>query len=346
MLSHAPLPSAHALRQELPLSSRQSAFVRRSREALERILDGIDQRLVLILGPCSIHHIPAAKDYALRLKQLADELEDRFLILFRAHFEKPRTRTGWKGLLYDPHLDGSDNLDVGLRRSRQFLIDMANMEIPVSTEFLDPNLAYYVSDLISWGQIGARTSESQIHRQMASNLSMPIGFKNRPDGDVSVAVNAVVAAHQPQSFFGWNLHHELCRLQSAGNPYCNVVLRGGASGPNYDLCSVADTAERLLQHGQSPRVLIDCAHDNSRKSPSRQLEVFRHVMEESLKDPQHITGIMLESYLEKGNQTHHPDPRLLDPYISITDPCINWESTEALIREAAQLKAARSFAIV
>lgn len=337
------LPSPQQFQQILPLSFEQRQFILQTREALIRILDGIDPRLILIVGPCSVHNIAATLDYAKRLRTLAEEVSDRFLILMRAHYEKPRSRTGWKGMLYDPYLNGSDDLHTGLLWTRGLLLQLTNLQIPLSTEFLDPTLTPYFSDLICWGQIGARTSESQLHRQMASGLPMPIGFKNRTDGCIQVAVNAVVAAHQPQSYFGVDDQHHACRIQTAGNPYCHVVLRGGKQGPNWDLCSIAETAEALRAVGQTPRILIDCAHDNCKKVPHRQAEIFEQVIEITRKHPSLIAGVMLESYLEKGSQTHHPDPSLIDPSVSITDPCLGWSCTEALIRKAYYTQSTREF---
>lgn len=330
------LPSPAQLHEQFPLTPEQKLFILRTREDLCRILDGIDKRLILILGPCSVHNMDATLKYAEKLKSLAQDISEHFLILMRAHYEKPRTRTGWKGLLYDPHLDGTDDIHTGLQWTRRLLIELTSMQIPISTEFLDPLLTPYFSDLICWGQIGARTSESQIHRQMASGLSMPVGFKNRTDGCVKVAVNAVMAAYQPQSYLGLDHRHQVHHIQTTGNPYCHVVLRGGQRSPNWDLCSISETAEELRKAGLSPRMLIDCAHDNCRKSPSLQAEIFRQVLDTVKKQPQLVSGIMLESYLDKGNQVHHPDPKLIEPTVSITDPCMGWSCTEKLIMEACE----------
>ena len=324
------LPSPLELQHELPLNAHQLEFIKHSRHTVKRILDGTDSRKLLIVGPCSIHDITAALDYATKLKQLAQEVVKSFFIVMRAHFEKPRTSTGWKGMMYDPMLDGSHDLSHGLRSSRQLLQKLADLEMPSATEFLDPMASYYLGDLISWGSIGARTTASQIHRQFSSGLPMPIGFKNGTDGDIHTAVNAVLSAAIPHAYIGMGENGRTGIIRTHGNKDAHIVLRGGEKQPNYDPASINHALD-LLKKAQLPsRLIIDCSHDNSSKKPENQPLVFKSVIKQVLEGNQDIRGVIIESHLNGGNQS--PDkPTKLKYAISLTDACLDWNTTNELI---------------
>lgn len=327
------LPSPTALLAELPKTEAQADFVTRARREIHRLIFTDDQRFLLIVGPCSIHDIEAGRDYARRLATLSREVSDRIMIVMRVYFEKPRTTVGWKGLVMDPHLDGSHDIAAGLRLGRMFLRDVLDLGLPTATEFLDPITPQYVADLVCWGAIGARTTESQTHRQMASGLSMPLGFKNGTDGSFQAAINAIKAAAQPQTFLGINLAGAASAIVTRGNPDCHVVLRGGASGPNYSPDHIARTEALLAQASLPKSVLIDCSHDNSAKQPERQPEVLRALLTQIAAGNRSIMGAMIESNLAAGNQPF-PQPREKLRYgVSITDGCIDWPTTEQLVRE-------------
>lgn len=328
-----PLPSPAALLEELPKSAAQADFVTRARREIHRLIFTDDKRLLLIIGPCSIHDLAAGRDYASRLATLAREVSDRVMVVMRVYFEKPRTTVGWKGLIMDPHLDGSHDLAAGLRLGRSFLRDVLDLGLPTATEFLDPITPQYMADLVCWGAIGARTTESQTHRQMASGLSMPLGFKNGTDGSLQSAVNAIRAASQPQTFLGINLAGAASAIVTRGNPDCHIVLRGGAHGPNYSPEHIARTEESLAKAGLPRSILVDCSHDNSAKQPERQPEVMRALLTQIAAGNRSIMGAMIESNLAAGNQPF-PQPRETLRYgVSITDGCIDWPTTESLIRE-------------
>jgi 3-deoxy-7-phosphoheptulonate synthase len=331
-LEEIPLPTPEELRCRHPLLSPQREFIEEARTQISHILNDEDSRLLLIVGPCSIHDLEAAKEYALKLRALASEISDFFYVVMRVYYEKPRTTTGWKGLLYDPHLDGSHDICEGLNLTRTLLLDLASLEIPVAAEFLDPFSAHYFADLISWGCIGARTSESQIHRQMASGLSMPIAFKNSTSGNIEVAINGVLSASLPQTFIGINDQGYVARQQTTGNPYGHIVLRGGEHKPNYDPESIFLALQRLRQEGLPERVIIDCSHDNSRRQHEQQIAVFESVIHQSLEGELGIRGLILESHLHAGNQPLTQDLNQLHYAVSLTDACIDWETTERLIR--------------
>jgi 3-deoxy-7-phosphoheptulonate synthase len=327
------LPSPSALLAELPKTEAQAEFVTRARREIHRLIFTDDRRFLLILGPCSIHDLGAGREYAARLARLSQEVADRVLIVMRVYFEKPRTTVGWKGLIMDPHLDGTNDIAAGLRLGRSFLRDVLDLGLPTATEFLDPITPQYVADLVCWGAIGARTTESQTHRQMASGLSMPLGFKNSTDGSLQAAVNAIRAAAQPQTFLGINLDGSASAIVTRGNPDCHVVLRGGAAGPNYSPAHIAQTEGLLAKAGLPRSILVDCSHDNSAKKPELQPEVLRAMLTQVASGNASIMGAMIESNLEAGNQPF-PQPReKLRHGVSITDGCIDWATTEALVRE-------------
>jgi len=327
------LPSPTALLAELPKTTAQAAFVAHSREDIRRIIFTDDRRFLLLIGPCSIHDVEAGRDYARRLAALAREVSDRVVVVMRVYFEKPRTTVGWKGLVMDPHLDGSHDIAAGLRLGRTFLRDVLDLGLPTATEFLDPITPQYVADLVCWGAIGARTTESQTHRQMASGLSMPLGFKNGTDGSLQAAVNAIKAAGQPQTFLGINLDGAASAVVTRGNPNCHVVLRGGAAGPNYSPDHIAQT-EALLAKANLPRsILVDCSHDNSAKKPELQPEVMRALLTQIAAGNRSIMGAMIESNLSAGNQPFPVPKEKLRHGVSITDGCIDWTTTETLVRE-------------
>ena len=335
ILDSAVLPAPEYLCRELPRTAEMAEFVATARETIHRILFGDDQRLLLIAGPCSIHDPAAGLEYARRLRKLQDEVDDQLYIVMRVYFEKPRTTTGWKGLIMDPTLDGSCNLPMGLKTARQFLLDVVSLNLATATELLDPITPQYISDLICWSAIGARTTESQTHRQMASGLSMPLGFKNSTSGDIQVAINAIKAASQSQTFLGISHQGLASALTTRGNPNCHLILRGGAGHTNFDESSVQQSAEILASAGLIPSIMIDCSHDNSGKDPARQPEVLREVIRQSVRPDSPIMGIMLESNLVEGAQSFPRPLHELTYGQSITDGCLGWETTEALVREAA-----------
>ncbi len=333
VLENRALPSPAHLLAELPRTEAQSDLVTRAREDIHRVIFTDDRRFLFIVGPCSIHDPEAGREYARRLAGLAREVADRILVVMRVYFEKPRTTVGWKGLIMDPHLDGSNDIPSGLRAARRFLGDVLDLGLPTATELLDPITPQYIADLVCWSAIGARTAESQTHRQMASGLSMPIGFKNGTDGSVQTAVNAIRAAAQPQTFLGIDLAGAASVVVTRGNANGHVVLRGGGGRPNYAPEDIAST-ERLLAAAGLPRsILVDCSHDNSAKQPERQPEVLRALLAQVAAGNRSIMGAMVESNLAAGSQPF-PQPRdRLRPGVSITDGCIDWATTEALLRE-------------
>jgi 3-deoxy-7-phosphoheptulonate synthase len=327
------LPSPTALLAELPKSEAQADFVTRARADIHRLMFTDDKRFLLIVGPCSIHDVAAGREYAQRLSRLAREVADRVMVVMRVYFEKPRTTVGWKGLIMDPHLDGTHDIAAGLRLARALLRDVIDLGLPTATEFLDPITPQYVADLVCWGAIGARTTESQTHRQMASGLSMPLGFKNGTDGGLQAAMNAIRAASQPQTFLGINLEGSASAVVTRGNRDCHVVLRGGAAGPNYSPQHIAEAEALLAKSGLPRSILVDCSHDNSAKRPELQPDVLRALLDQIAAGNASIMGAMLESNLGAGNQPF-PQPReKLRHGVSITDGCIDWATTEALVRE-------------
>jgi 3-deoxy-7-phosphoheptulonate synthase len=341
VLSTHELPSPVELFEELPKSPAQAEFITRSREDIHRVIFTEDKRFLLIIGPCSIHDLEAGREYARRLAALAAEVSDRIMVVMRVYFEKPRTTVGWKGLIMDPHLDGSHDIATGLRTARKFLREVIDLGLPTATELLDPITPQYISDLISWSAIGARTTESQTHRQMASGLSMPLGFKNGTDGTLGSAVNAIKAASQPQTFLGVSVDGRASAVATAGNVNCHIVLRGGSGGPNYSTDDVTKTTDALKKAGLQPSVLIDCSHANSAKKPERQPDVMAEVMQQVAVGNDAIIGAMVESNLEAGSQSF-PQPKSDLKYgVSITDGCIDWATTEKLVRDTHAALASR-----
>ncbi|MET3455807.1 3-deoxy-7-phosphoheptulonate synthase [Pseudomonas kilonensis] len=325
------LPSSLQLKHQLPLNTALSHQVDAHRQAIRAILDGEDSRLLVIVGPCSIHDPKSALEYATNLARLAREVSDSMLLVMRAYVEKPRTTVGWKGLAYDPSLDGSDDMAAGLTLSRELMREMLQLGLPVATELLQPMAASYFDDLLSWVAIGARTTESQIHREMASGLGMPVGFKNGTDGGVGIACDAMRSAAHPHRHFGVDSQGHPAIIQTPGNPDTHLVLRGGHRGPNYDRQSVTQIHSDLTRLKIPARIMVDCSHANSGKDPLRQPQVFNDVLEQRLQGNRSLIGMMLESHLFEGCQPLGPSMRY---GVSVTDGCLGWESTEQLLREA------------
>ncbi|ELR65409.1 2-keto-3-deoxy-D-arabino-heptulosonate-7-phosphate synthase I alpha [Photobacterium marinum] len=325
------LITPNELRRRLPVSDQALNFIRQSRQTIADIIHKRDHRLLVVCGPCSIHDIEAAKEYAIKLKRLSEELSDQLYIVMRVYFEKPRTTVGWKGLINDPHLDGSFEVAEGLHIARQLLIDLVEMGIPLATEALDPISPQYLGDLFSWAAIGARTTESQTHREMASGLSMPVGFKNGTDGSLATAINAMEAAASGHRFMGINREGQVALLTTQGNPDGHVILRGGKQ-TNYDSVSVAECEKEMIASGLSPSLMVDCSHANSRKDYRRQPLVAEDVIHQIREGNQSVIGLMLESHLHEGNQSADLPRDKMAYGVSITDACISWESTEELLR--------------
>lgn len=339
--SNIPLPAPALLLSEVERSQQQAEFIAESRQHIRNILNGKDHRMLLICGPCSIHDTQAGLEYANRLTQLANEVRHQIYIVMRVYFEKPRTTTGWKGLIMDPKLDGSDNIPEGLRQARMFLREVIDTGLPTATELLDPITPQYIADLISWSAIGARTTESQTHRQMASGLSMPLGFKNTTTGDLVAAVNAIKAATQPQTFLGVSEQGVASAVTTSGNPDCHIILRGGDKGPNYGADDVSVTTSLLEKSDLHPSIMIDASHANCGKKQERMPDVFREIVRQRSSGNTRVIGAMLESNLVAGNQSFPQPINELTYGQSITDQCIDWETTETIVREAAeQLKSA------
>lgn len=321
------------LAKELPVSERALDNIESTRNVISDIIHGKDHRLLVISGPCSIHDIEAAKAYALKLKELHETCKDTLFIVMRVYFEKPRTTVGWKGLINDPHLDGTFDIETGLRKARELLIWLAELELPVATEALDPISPQYLAELFSWSAIGARTSESQTHREMASGLSMPVGFKNGTDGSLGIAINALKSAASGHSFMGINKQGQVSIIATQGNPDGHIILRGGKQ-PNYDSVCVSDCEIELENAGLTAGLVVDCSHANSSKDYRRQPLVAQNVVNQILEGNQSIIGIMLESHLNAGNQSSDGKTFAeLDYGVSITDGCIDWDSTETLITQ-------------
>ncbi|MDP4007146.1 MAG: 3-deoxy-7-phosphoheptulonate synthase [bacterium] len=322
---------------EFPVVPKVAENIMKFRRTIRNILSGLDQRLLVIVGPCSIHDEKAGLEYAQHLANLAQELQEHLLIVMRVYFAKPRTTVGWKGLINEPNLDGIMNVAEGLRRARQFLLEVAELGLPAATEWLDLIDPQYLADLVSWGAIGARTTESQTHRELASGLSMPVGFKNGTGGtrySIQIAVNGMIAASKPHVFKSTNTAGKVVEAHTKGNPGVHAILRGGERGSNYDSDSVLATLAMLKKANFPPRLLIDCSHDNSGKDYSRQSEVFRNVLEQRLGGNEGVSGMMLESHLFEGKQPLNGGSASLRYGVSITDGCIGWEETEELLREA------------
>lgn len=324
-----------SLKSELPASAAIEQQVRNARSNVARILDREDPRFLVVVGPCSIHDVDAALDYARRLATLADELSDRMLIVMRAYFEKPRTTVGWKGLINDPHLDDTFEIAEGLRIARKLLLDISELGLPLSTEALDPITPQYLQDLISWSAIGARTTESQTHREMASGLSSAVGFKNGTDGGLAVALNALQSVASPHSFLGINPEGQVSVMQTRGNPNAHIVLRGGSNGPNFDEASITRCESELEKAGLKQNIMVDCSHANSSKDHNRQSIVAQEIARQIMDGNTSIVGLMIESNIAAGNQSLSSSRGDMAYGVSVTDACIDWETTENLLRELA-----------
>jgi 3-deoxy-7-phosphoheptulonate synthase len=318
------LSTPRALKAELPGTDAANATVANGRQAIKRILRQEDPRLLVIVGPCSVHDISGALEYAGKLNALRRECADQFEIVMRVYFEKPRTTIGWKGLINDPYLDNTHDIEAGLKKARRLLLDITGSGMPAATEFLDPIIPQYIADLVSWAAVGARTTESQTHREMASGLSMPVGFKNGTDGSLQIAIDAMGAAMRPHSFLGIDQDGVTSIVRTTGNPDGHVVLRGGRLRTNYDAESIRDAESKLVQAGLRPGLMVDCSHANSEKQHARQEDVWRSVIEQRAAGTRSLTGVMVESYLQEGNQPFPKNPAELRYGISITDACLGW----------------------
>ena len=327
---YQPLTAPDILKKEIPVSTRAKETVVFGRQTIENILRKKDRRLLVIVGPCSIHDEKAAIEYAARLNTLRKKVTDTLFVVMRVYFEKPRTTVGWKGLINDPYLDGTCDMTDGLRKARGLLTQINKMGLPAATEMLDTITAQYVADLVSWSAIGARTSESQTHRELASGLSMPVGFKNSTDGNLSSAINALMAARAPQSFLGIDQDGKTCVVKTNGNPWVHIVLRGGKR-PNYDPISLEEARLKLIEKDLPETLMVDCSHANSMKKYQGQAVVWKSVIGQYLAENEALIGLMLESNLHEGNQKFSGDVSSLKYGVSITDECISWETTEQLL---------------
>lgn len=328
------MPTPEQLHTLLPLSDSAFQTVIRGREALRNILDRKDKRLFVVVGPCSIHDPVAGLDYARRLKKLQEEVAETMLLVMRVYFEKPRTTTGWKGYINDPDMDDSFRVDVGMQNARKFLIDVCELGLPTATEALDPISPQYLGDLIAWTAIGARTTESQTHREMSSGLSTPVGFKNGTDGDISIAINAILSAANPHAFLGISSQGTVSIVRTSGNGYGHVVLRGGDGRPNYDSVSVAIAEQALAKAALPANLVVDCSHANSYKKPELQPLVMSDVIQQIMHGNKSLVGVMIESNIVGGNQKIPADLSQLKYGCSVTDGCIDWETTESMLRAA------------
>lgn len=341
VVSQELLPTPEQVKSAVPLSTGAEKTVLSGRETVQRILARRDHRLFIVVGPCSIHDVQAAKEYATRLKSLAEEVSDTLLLIMRVYFEKPRTTVGWKGLINDPFMDDSFHIEKGLHLARELLLHVADQGLPAATEALDPITPQYLSDLVAWSAIGARTTESQTHREMASGLSMPVGFKNGTDGSLGVAINALKSVSQPHHFLGINQNGQCAVFHTRGNPDAHIVLRGGGSRPNYDSVSVAMCEQELKRNDLASNIVIDCSHGNSNKDPALQSLVAEDCAHQILEGNRSIVGFMLESNLNWGSQPIPKDLKQLKYGVSVTDACMDWSTTDKLIRTLrTKLKAA------
>lgn len=336
VLEVSPIIAPQDMKQVFPLTVDGATFVSECRNTIKAILDGDDKRLMVVIGPCSIHDPKAAIEYAERLSKLAKELDDKLFIIMRVYFEKPRTTVGWKGLINDPDMDGSHKISKGLGMARQLFCAITDMELPIACEMLDPITPQYLSDMISWGAIGARTTESQTHREMASGLSFPVGFKNGTDGGLKIATDAMAAACRPHSFLGINYEGRSSIVQTAGNPNVHIVLRGGNDSPNYFPEDIEKTVQLLKKNDLPPAIMVDCSHANSYKDHNRQSEVLDNIAEQMCVQPGVIKGVMIESNLEAGNQSIPDNLSELKYGVSVTDKCVDWKTTEKMLKDTHQ----------
>ena len=339
VMSQDVLLTPEEVKQRVPMTPKGQKTVLEGRLAVENILDRKDHRFMVVVGPCSIHDPVAALDYAQRLKRLADDVSDTLYLVMRVYFEKPRTTTGWKGLINDPHMNDSFDIEEGLQHARKVLLDINELGLAAGTEALDPISPQYLSDLITWSAIGARTTESQTHREMASGLSTPVGFKNGTDGGLQVAINALLSVSSAHSFLGINNDGQVAVIRTKGNRYGHIVLRGGAKGPNYDSVTIALVEKELAKNRLPANIVVDCSHANSNKDPSLQPLVMHDVAHQIMEGNQSIVGVMLESNINAGNQLIPADLSQLKYGVSVTDACIDWATTEKMLRDArAKLK--------
>ena len=329
-----PLIAPADLKQVLPLSEPAAEFVASAREQIQDILWGRNSRMMVVVGPCSIHDPKAALEYAERLAKINNELKDQLLLVMRVYFEKPRTTIGWKGLINDPDLNGTHQISKGLGIARKLMLDITAMGLPVATEMLDPITPQYMADTISWGAIGARTTESQTHREMSSGLSFPVGFKNGTDGSLQIAIDAMGAACHPHNFIGVNREGRISIVKTTGNPDVHIVLRGGNDQPNYQAADIAQVMQKLGKSGIKTSIMVDCSHANSHKDHTRQEAVMNDVMEQVANGNSNIGSLMIESFLEEGNQKMADKLEDLTYGVSITDKCVNWATTERMLRHA------------
>jgi 3-deoxy-7-phosphoheptulonate synthase len=329
-----PLISPGELHARLPVSERALRTISEGRDSVRQILAGKDSRFLAIVGPCSIHDEAAATEYAERLAELGKDVAEQVLVVMRVYFEKPRTTVGWKGLIYDPALDGSFDMETGLTSARRLLLHLAELGLPAATEFLDPIVPQYIADLVSWAAIGARTTESQTHRQMASGLSMPVGFKNGTDGNSQIAIDAMVSARSPHGFLGIDAGGRTCIVETTGNHAGHLVLRGGTGGSNYEAVFMAEVQQSLRDAGLPPQLMVDCSHANSDKDHTRQSIALRDVIKQRVGGNANVVGVMVESHLHPGKQALTEDRSKLTYGVSVTDACIGWDETELLLREA------------
>ncbi|MCX8084925.1 MAG: 3-deoxy-7-phosphoheptulonate synthase [Calditerrivibrio sp.] len=332
-----PIVAPHYLKQIFPLSEDDAIFVTNSREQVKNIMFGEDKRLMAVVGPCSIHDPIAAVDYASRLAKLSERIKDKIFIVMRVYFEKPRTTVGWKGLINDPDMDGSHLISKGLGIARKLLYDLTKMKLPIACEMLDTITPQYLSDMITWGAIGARTTESQPHREMASGLSFPVGFKNGTDGNLKIAVDAMLTALRPHSFLGINAEGRTSIVKTTGNRYVHIVLRGGADRPNYYPEDVEEAVQLLQKHNLPTNIMIDVSHGNSMKDHRNQPKVFKEVLQQIKDGNRYIKAVMIESNIYEGNQSIPEDKSQLKYGVSVTDKCIDWQTTETILTEAYEI---------
>jgi 3-deoxy-7-phosphoheptulonate synthase len=334
VLEVTPIVAPQYLKQVFPLTPEGALSVNESRNAIKDILHGDDDRLLAVVGPCSIHDTFAAIDYAKRLKKLSDKIKDKIFVIMRVYFEKPRTTVGWKGLINDPDLDGTYQISKGLGMARQLFCSITDIGLPIASEMLDPITPQYLSDMISWGAIGARTTESQTHREMASGLSFPVGFKNGTDGGLKIATDAMAAACREHSFLGINYEGITAIVHTKGNPDVHIVLRGGNDGPNYYAKNIDETVELLAKNDLPPSIMVDCSHANSYKDHNRQGEVLGSVIDQIKAGQKGIKGVMIESNINAGNQSIPENLSDLDYGVSVTDKCVDWDTTEKMLLDA------------
>ena len=330
-----PLLSPAFIKSELPLTPEVAHLVAQTRDRIRNILEGVDKRVLVVVGPCSIHDVTAAQEYGEKLAKLRSQFRDQLEIVMRVYFEKPRTTVGWKGLINDPHLDNSYDINNGVRIARKLLLDLASIGLPAATELLDPITPQYIADLICWTAIGARTTESQIHRQMASGLSMPVGYKNGTDGSFGAAINAMLTAKISHHFLGINQDGLASIVKTTGNPDGHLVLRGGAAKPNYEVKDIEAAVIALKKKAMNSRIMIDCSHGNSRKDYLKQVTVLDSINQQIETGSQHIAGVMIESHLIEGNQSIPQNGQPIVYGQSITDACVNWETTETMLHDLA-----------